>query len=172
LLDQSSFLTAKEIAVFTAHGMKTYADLLEHFPKRHEDRRRFDAFPSSPTLHAVCLRGMVLDARSLRFSGSYACYEALVIDGQGGVFGSNKITCRWFNMPFLAKMLAAGHEVIVYGKVKDIKGKLVIDHPEFEIIRDDGGESIHVDRIVPIYKNITGIAQRRLRESCTCCCSA
>jgi ATP-dependent DNA helicase RecG len=164
LLDQSSFLTAKEIAAFTANGMKTYADLLEHFPKRHEDRRRFDAFPASPTLHAVCLRGMVLDARTMRFSGSYACYEALVIDGQGGVFGSNKITCRWFNMPFLSKMLAAGHEVIVYGKVKDIKGKLVIDHPEFEIIRDDGGESIHVDRIVPIYKNITGIAQRRLRE--------
>jgi ATP-dependent DNA helicase RecG len=61
-------------------------------------------------------------------------------------------------------MLAAGHEVIVYGKVKDFRGKLVIDHPEFEIIRDEDSASIHVDRIVPIYKNISGIAQRRLRE--------
>lgn len=164
LLEQSSFLTPKEIAAFKAIGLSTYGDLLMHLPKRHEDRRQFDAFPVMPTAHAVCLRGMVIDARSMRFSSSYAAYEAIILNGSGGVFGSNKITCRWFNMPFLSKMLAAGHEVIVYGKVKDFKGKLVIDHPEFEIIRDEGAESIHVDRIVPIYKNVSGIAQRRLRE--------
>jgi ATP-dependent DNA helicase RecG len=163
-LDQSSFLTPKEIAALKAAGFSTYADLLMHLPKRHEDRRQFDAFPVMPTTHAVCLRGMVIDARSMRYSSSYASYEAIILNGSGGVFGSNKITCRWFNMPFLSKMLAAGHEVIVYGKVKDFKGKLVIDHPEFEIIRDEGAESIHVDRIVPIYKNISGIAQRRLRD--------
>ena len=164
LLEQSSFLTPKEIAAFRAIGLSTYGDLLMHLPKRHEDRRQFDAFPVMPTAHPVCLRGMVIDARSMRFSSSYAAYEAIILNGSGGVFGSNKITCRWFNMPFLSKMLAAGHEVIVYGKVKDFKGKLVIDHPEFEIIRDEGAESIHVDRIVPIYKNVSGIAQRRLRE--------
>jgi ATP-dependent DNA helicase RecG len=164
LLEQSSFLTPKEIAAFRAIGFSSYGDLLMHLPKRHEDRRQFDAFPVMPTAHAVCLRGMVIDARSMRFSSSYAAYEAIILNGSGGVFGSNKITCRWFNMPFLSKMLAAGHEVIVYGKVKDFKGKLVIDHPEFEIIRDEGAESIHVDRIVPIYKNVSGIAQRRLRE--------
>ena len=163
-LDQSSFLTPKEIAAFSAIGMKTYGDLLEYFPKRHEDRRRFDAFPMQPTLQPVCLRGMVIDARSMRYSNAFAAYEAIILDGKGGVFGSNKITLRWFNMPFLSKMLAAGHEVIVYGKVKDQKGKLVIDHPEFEILRDDDGTSIHIDGIVPIYKNISGIAQRRLRE--------
>jgi ATP-dependent DNA helicase RecG len=163
-LDQSSFLTPKEIAAFSAIGMKTYGDLLEYFPKRHEDRRRFDAFPMQPTLQPVCLRGMVIDARSMRYSNAFAAYEAIILDGKGGVFGSNKITLRWFNMPFLSKMLAAGHEVIVYGKVKDQKGKLVIDHPEFEILRDDDSTSIHIDGIVPIYKNISGIAQRRLRE--------
>ena len=163
-LEKSSFLSPKEIAAMLAFGMKTYADLLGHFPKRHEDRRQFDAFPMTPTAHAVCLRGMVIDARAMRFSKGFTSYEAVVLDGSGGVFGSNKITCRWFNMPFLSKTLAAGQEVIVYGKVKDQKGKLVVDHPEFEIIRDEGGESIHVDRITPIYKNISGIAQRRLRE--------
>ncbi len=88
------------------------------------------------------------------------------MDGTGGVFGSGKITCRWFNMPFIHKLVAAGQEVIVYGKVKDANGRLIIDHPEFEILRDDEGEteSIHLERIVPIYRNIAGIAQRRLRE--------
>lgn len=164
LLENSSFLTTKEIAALKAVGFASYGDLLLHLPKRHEDRRSFDAFPTMPTAHAVCLRGTVIDARAMRFSSSYASYEAVIFQGHGGVFESNKITCRWFNMPFLSKMLAAGHEVVVYGKVKDFKGRLVIDHPEFEIMRDDGAESIHVGRIVPIYKNISGIAQRRLRE--------
>jgi ATP-dependent DNA helicase RecG len=164
LLEKSSFLTPKEIAALKAGGFSTYGELIMHLPKRHEDRRSFDAFPVLPTAHAVCLRGMVIDARAMRFSSSYASYEAVILNGAGGVFGSNKITCRWFNMPFLSKVLAAGHEVVVYGKVKDFKGRLVIDHPEFEIIRDEGTESIHVGRLVPIYKNVSGIAQRRLRE--------
>ncbi len=164
LLEKSSFLTTKEIASCKTAGFCTYGDLLMHLPKRHEDRRSFDAFPIMPTTHAVCLRGMVIDARAMRFSSSYASYEAVILNGAGGVFGSNKITCRWYNMPFLSKVLAAGHEVVVYGKVKDFKGRLVIDHPEFEIIRNEETESIHVGRLVPIYKNISGIAQRRLRE--------
>ena len=86
--------------------------------------------------------------------------------GAGGVFGSDKITCRWFNMPYIHRMIATGQEVVVYGKVKDLKGRLVMDHPEFEIIDEGetGGESIHVERIVPIYRNVSGIPQRRLRE--------
>ncbi len=133
------------------------------FRRRYEDRRRFDAFPNQPSANAVCLRGTVIDA-SLKFIGSRGrTYEAIVMDGSGGVFGSGKITCRWFNMPFIQKVIASGHEVIVYGRVKDVNGRLIIDHPEFEMIRDDDA-SIHLERIVPIYRNISGIAQRRLRE--------
>ena len=93
-------------------------------------------------------------------------YEAVVMDGSGGVFGSGKITCRWFNMPYIHKLVASGHEVIVYGKVKESNGRLIIDHPEFEIIREceAAGESIHLERIVPIYRNVSGFSQRRLRE--------
>jgi ATP-dependent DNA helicase RecG len=88
-----------------------------------------------------------------------------VMDQSGGVFGSGKLTCRWFNMPYIHKMLAAGQDVVLYGKVKEVNGRLFMDHPEFEIIREDDGEaSVHVERVVPIYRNISGISQRRLRE--------
>jgi RecG-like helicase len=49
LLEKSSFLTPKEISALSAAGLKTYHDLLMHLPKRHEDRRQFDAFPIMPT---------------------------------------------------------------------------------------------------------------------------
>lgn len=157
-------LSAKEVTALAAAGFNTSAALLDHLPKRYEDRRRFDAFPNQASTQAVCLRGGVIDASLKHFGPGRGYYEAVVMDGSGGVFGSGKITCRWFNMPFIQKVVAAGQEVCIYGKVKESNGRLIIDHPEFEVLRDDDEASIHLERIVPIYRNITGIAQRRLRE--------
>jgi len=157
-------LPAKEVVALAAAGFDSPASLLAHFPKRYEDRRRFDAFPNQATTTAVCLRATVIDASLKHFGPGRRFYEAILMDGSGGIFGSGKVTCRWFNMPFIQKLVAAGQEVCVYGKVKDANGRLIIDHPEFEVLRDDDKESIHLERIVPIYKNISGIAQRRLRE--------
>ncbi|MEO0018093.1 MAG: hypothetical protein RLZZ522_1376 [Verrucomicrobiota bacterium] len=164
-LAQLPLLPARDVAALAAVGLTTPAAVLDRLPKRYEDRRSFDAFPNQPSPAAVCLRGTVIDAALKGFGGGRRFYEAVVMDGSGGVFGSGKVTCRWYNMPFIHKLLATGHEVILYGKVKDANGRLVIDHPEFEIIREeDATASVHLERIVPIYKNISGLAQRRLRE--------
>ena len=159
-------LANKEIQALEAAGITTVADLLDHFPKRYEDRRQFDRFPSQPTAKPVCLTGGVIDSGTKGF-GKTRFYEAVVMDGDGGVFGSGKITCRWFNMPFMSKVIATGQQVIAYGKVKESAGRLIIDHPEIEVIRedDDDTETIHLNRIVPVYRNISGINQRRLRET-------
>jgi ATP-dependent DNA helicase RecG len=159
-------LPAKEVMALTAAGFHTVGDLLQHLPKRHEDRRRFDSFPTQPTPTAVCLRGTVVDTGRRHFGRGGGFFEAIIMDGTGGVFGSGKITCRWFNISFIHKLVATGQELVLYGRVKDSNGRLIIDHPEFEVLRpdEDGGESIHLERIVPIYRNVSGIAQRRLRE--------
>jgi ATP-dependent DNA helicase RecG len=162
-LTSLAILSPKETQALDAAGFATAADLLAHFPKRYEDRRQFDAFPSLPTGKPVCLHGGVIDAGTKGF-GKTRFYEAVIMDGSGGVFGSGKITCRWFNMPFMSKVIAAGQQVIAYGKVKEQGGRLIIDHPEIEVVSDDGEETIHLNRIVPIYRNISGINQRRLRE--------
>ncbi len=158
-------ISGKEAQALATSGILDIADLLAHFPKRYEDRRRFDRFPNQPTAKPVCLTGGVIDAGTKGF-GKTRFYEAVVMDGSGGVFGSGKITCRWFNMPFMSKVVAAGHQVIAYGKVKEQAGRLIIDHPELEVLREeeDESETIHLNRIVPIYKNVSGINQRRLRE--------
>jgi ATP-dependent DNA helicase RecG len=159
-------LPAREVAALAAAGLRSAAQVLDQLPKRHEDRRRFDAFPNQPSVGAVCLRGTVIDSARRHFGRGRGFYEAIVMDGSGGVFGSGKITCRWYNMAFIHKLVATGQEVVVYGKVKDANGRLLIDHPEFEVLREDDQEteSIHLERIVPIYRNLAGLAQRRLRE--------
>ena len=160
-----ALLPSKDVAALAAAGLSTPAAVLDHLPRRYEDRRRFDVFPNQPAAIPVCLRGTVIDASLRGFGQGRRFFEAIVMDGSGGVFGSGKVTCRWYNMPFIHKLVATGHEVILYGKVKDSNGRLVIDHPEFEVLREDDAQaSIHLERIVPIYKNLSGLAQRRLRE--------
>ncbi len=163
LLSTLPLLTSKEIQALEAAGLRSCAELLEHFPKRYEDRRQFDAFPNLPTAKPVCLCGGVIDATTKGF-GKTRFFEAIIMNGAGNLFGSGKITCRWFNMPFMSKVIAAGQQVIAYGKVKEQGGRLIIVHPEIEVVSDDGEETIHLNRIVPIYRNISGFNQRRLRE--------
>lgn len=157
------FLPPKEVLSLASAGLRTAGDLLDWLPRRYEDRRRFDAFPVEPGGPPVCVRGTVIDTRN-RFGPRARFYEAVVADVNGAGMGPATITCRWFNMPFLKNVIAAGQEVILHGKPKDFQGRIHIDHPDFEVIREDGGPSIHLERIVPIYRNVSGIAQRRLRE--------
>jgi ATP-dependent DNA helicase RecG len=160
------FLAPKEVAALAAAGFATPRALLDHLPRRYEDRRRFDAFPAAAGGDPVCIRARVLDTRN-RFGPRVRFYEAVVADASNRpAMGPATLTCRWFNMPFLSKVLAAGQLVILYGKPKDFQGRLVIDHPEFEVIREDGAgsRSVHLERIVPVYPGISGVPQRRLRE--------
>jgi len=165
VLAELEIFTPKEVIALAAAGIETVVDVLDRIPKRYEDRRRFDMFPTQASNHATCLRGVVVDAGRKFFGGKKGVYEAVVQASNEIDFGENSITCRWFNSPYISKILAVGHEVILYGKPKDVSGKLIIDHPEFEVIKDDSTRSsVHVERIVPVYKNVSGITQRRLRE--------
>lgn len=160
LLKGLSGVRGQEVEALRVAGIERVGDLLDWLPKRYEDRRRFDAFPAQAGGGSVCLRGLVIDTQRKGFGGK-GFYEAVVEDHAGG--GFSQVTCRWFKMPFLHKIIAAGHEVVLYGKPKESGGKVVIDHPEFEVVSEEG-RSIHLERIVPIYKNVSGVPQRRLRE--------
>lgn len=156
-------MSAKDVLAYQSAGVETVKAVLDRLPKRYEDRRRFDSFPVQAGSGALCLRGTVIDSRVRRFGGRKQFYEVVVVEGGDGILTTSKITCRWFNMPWMKNTLAAGHEVILYGKPKEYQGGIVIDHPDFEIVDDGSDESIHLERIVPIYKGISGVPQRRQR---------
>lgn len=163
-LSAVGWISGKDVLAYSSAGLSTVGGLLERLPKRYEDRRAFDAFPAHPGGGALCLRGTVVDTRVRRFGGRKQFYQADVFEGGGDAITTGKITCRWFNMPWMKNALAAGHEVILYGKPKEYQGGMVMDHPDFEIVGEGGEASIHLERIVPVYKGVSGIPQRRLRE--------
>ena len=159
-------LSAKDKMAYATAGVTTVTALLDRLPKRYEDRRRFDAFPIQAGSGSLCLRGTVIDTRVRRFGGNKQYFEAVIVETGHGVLASNKVTCRWFNMPWMKSMLAAGHELVLFGKPKEYQGMMIMDHPDFEIENEDAddSESIHLERIVPIYKGVSGVPQRRQRE--------
>ncbi|WP_018970264.1 ATP-dependent DNA helicase RecG [Rubritalea marina] len=155
------FLSKELIALDTAQ-IHSVDQLLHHFPKRYEDRRQFGGLNIDSAGSQICLQGTVIDSKNPSFHGRRAPQEVKVAISNSIDGGS--ITLRWFNMPYITKMLAVGHEIVFFGKVKEHAGRLVIDHPEFEIIEEGDQNHIHVDRIVPVYRNIAGIHQKKLRE--------
>lgn len=162
LLTELSWVPRPRHAPLTRLGLVTLADLIGHYPRRHEDRRRFDRFPDGEMERAVCLFGLVTKTAVKRFGGRKQMFEVTLEDESAGVLGQ-PVSCRWFNMPFLPKMITNGQRMVVFGRPKKKGRQVVIDHPEFETIEEDGETSLHMNQIVPVHPAGDGISPRVLR---------
>ncbi len=161
-LSDAPFITRKQATSLRKVGLETLADLVTHYPRRHEDRRHFAPYPDGESVDPVLLSGTLVSARFLPYGGWKKGYEATLEEPSG--FGA-RVTCRWFNMPYIGKQLAVGQQLVVYGRTK-LRGKrTIIDFPEFEILEEgDPTDFVHLNRIVPVHPAGEGITPRKLRE--------
>ena len=142
-------------------GLVTVEDLLYRFPLRYEDRSRLQPIASLRPGHPSSIAGRVLACglRSTRRPG-FKIFEAAVDDGSGS------LRAVWLNQPFLKDVFVRGQRVVLYGAV-EMRGSssLQITNPQYEILDDEDGETIHTGRIVPVYERtgaMTPEMQRRL----------
>jgi len=140
-------------AALRALGIETVKDLLFHLPRRHEDRTTFRPLRSLEEGETAVVRGRVEAVRTVHLRGRTSYVQATVVDESGFV------DVRWWNMPWLAKRLGAGTDVILFGKVR--KGRLT--QPELEVLR--GEDPLHAGRIVPIYPLTEGVTAPALRRA-------
>ncbi len=162
-LGELGWLPVPRVRALERFGLLTVEDLLLHFPHRHEDRRQFDAFPREAGIEAVCVCGRVTGVSTRRF-GRRKMVE-VTLEEEGGHALSARLTLRWFNLHYITKMIATGHRVVVYGKPKRSGKRIVMDHPEFEVLEEEDADahSVHLRRIVPIHPATEGISTRLLR---------
>jgi ATP-dependent DNA helicase RecG len=142
-------------------GLLTVEDLLYRFPIRYEDRSRLQPIASIAPGRPVSIAGKVLSCglRLTRRPG-FKIFEALVGDASGA------IRATWLNQPFLRDVFAHGQRVVLFGQV-EIRGQggRQLTNPQYEILDDEDGETIHTGRIVPVYEKtgaVTPKMQRRL----------
>ena len=168
-LDGVAGLTPHVVKNLSKEGIATVADVLALLPFRHEDRLRMDGqtFQASevPSCHHVLVTKTGVKYFGSRRGGGN--FEAVVQHTDANALGQ-PMTLRWWNMPFMARAIAEGQELIIHGKIKDWKGRLSMDHPEYEVIKggeDDEAVTIHAGRITPIYRLRGGLTQKAVRSA-------
>ena len=151
----------RRAADFEHAGLLTIEDLLYRFPLRYEDRSRLQPIASLKPGQMVSIAGRILACglRTTRRPG-FKIFEAAVDDGTGS------LRAVWLNQPYLRDIFMRGQHVIFYGAV-EMRGSasLQLTNPQYEILDDEDGETIHTGRIVPVYEKtgtVTPKMQRRL----------
>src|SRR4051812_28190683 len=151
----------KRAADLERAGLVTVEDLLYRFPLRYEDRSRLQPIASLRPGHAASIAGRVLACglRSTRRPG-FKIFEAAVDDGSGS------LRAAWLNQPYLKDIFTRGQHVVLYGLI-EMRGSvsLQVTNPQYEILDEEDGETIHTGRIVPVYEKtgtVTTKMQRRL----------
>ena len=158
-------LTPARLRALQEAGLQTVHDLIRHYPRRHEDRRKFPDFPSDATPEPLCLRGTVQSVRSTYF-GRRSQFTLVLAEKSGRVPAAT-VQCRWFNLRYLSKILQAGQDLVIHGRPRALKkGGLVFDHPDFEVLESDAPDSalIHLNRLTPVHPSIGIWSPRALRR--------
>lgn len=157
-------MPAHAARLLAKEGVATVADVVWHLPFRHEDRRQMQALAFQVGPVPSCHHVLVTKTGNKFFGRRSGMFET-VVQHAGGMLGQ-QLTLRWWNMPFMSRVIAEGQELIVYGVIKDVKGRLSMAHPEYEIVKggaDDDAEQIHTGRITPIYRLKGAMTQKALR---------
>ena len=144
--------TAKGLA---ALGIETHADLIEHLPHSHRDRRETRRVGSlgigeeatvSVTVRSVTVKPM-RDRRRKRV-------EARVFDETG------PLVAVWFNQPWLARQLTEGSQVLLHGKLRR-RGEFWVTEHE---LAGQGDAPVHTVGLVPVHPATAGISPATVRK--------
>lgn len=141
----------KLAAIFAARQLETVKDLLLFVPLRYEDRSNQAAIAQLQTGELVTLKATVLNTNNY-YKGRRSIQSATLKDDTG------RLKVMWFNNRFILDKLRIGQTYLFSGKKND-RGIMV--QPTVE---DDKIDTIHTNRLVPVYSTITGIKQGSLRR--------
>ena len=146
----------------TKIGVETVEDLLQVLPFRYEDRRAFARVADMvPGGREATLAVRVESARLIRTRrAGFTIFEARLADESGA------IVARWYNQPYLAKLLIAGRHAVLFGRPEADRrgGGSVLDNPDYEILDEADAEGIHTGRIVPVYRKLGDLGSRMQRS--------
>jgi len=142
------------------HGISTVEDLLRYPPFRYEDRTNFSLITNLVLGEEALVSGVVSTAgqyssRRRRFK----VLEVVISDSSGS------LPVKFFNQPYLRETLKKGTCVILFGipRMDSYSGLLSLLNPELEVLTSDQDLTVHMGRIVPVYRRIGSISTRQMR---------
>ncbi len=146
--------------LFSSLGIHSVIDILYYFPRRYEDRTGIVEIAKLKAGEYQTVKARILgfgERQSFR-RRNFKLSEATVEDATG------RLSCLWFNQPYLKGYLKPGADVVLYGRLEFYGGSPQMQNPEYEIAGADDKESLNYGRIVPIYSLPEKISQRMFRR--------
>ncbi|HNR15138.1 MAG TPA: ATP-dependent DNA helicase RecG [Chitinophagaceae bacterium] len=146
---QRADLLKKELNIFT------FADLLEHYPYRHIDRRKVNLIAEiTPQSEFVQVAGVLVNFEVIGQKAGRRIVAELK-DKTGF------IELTWFQgLGWVQKLLEAGQSYLVYGRVSYYNGKPQILHPELELLAQD--QQLGKNYLEPVYSTTEKLKARGL----------
>lgn len=138
-------------------GIRTAEDILYHFPRDYIDRSAVVPIGEADIGSIVTIKAAVVSRRKRRLKGRSSLVEVKLDDGTGTVHAA------WFNQPYIFNAFKKGDIVLAYGKITMFDKPQMVN-PEYDTVQDEGGKTIHAERIVPVYPLTQGITQKVFRQ--------
>jgi ATP-dependent DNA helicase RecG len=130
-------------------GIKTAADLLQHYPRRYSARGELTPIKEIPVGETVTLVADVVEVTERRMKGkSGVILEVKLTDGEGFV------SATFFNQAWRAQKLKPGVRGLWAGKIGSYQNKLQLSHPDYELFGDEIDDEVAkawVELPIPIY---------------------
>jgi ATP-dependent DNA helicase RecG len=150
-------------------GIATPADLLHHYPREHEDRRRVTPLGELRDGVPAVVRGTVEAVLAERLPGRLVGPGARSVVRVVLADGTGTLDLEFWNQPFRRRHFREGQEVVASGKPTAARGRraLRMAGAEVEIVdpAKEGPAPLGWGRIVPLYPSTRGLRQRDLRAA-------
>jgi hypothetical protein len=153
-VSQAQGVGERRKAILAKLGIATIEDLLTYFPRRLEDRTRFQPIGELGRGEETGVRAEILAVDQVRVSRAMTVVKAAVDDGTGLLYAV------WFNQPWLARELKRGERIDLFGRVEWSHGERQMRTPVWE----PAGAGKETGRLVPIYPATEGVSDRLLRS--------
>lgn len=132
-------------------GIYTIRDLLYHFPRLHDDRRRPLKILDLKGGQQVSATAQIVNVERRQVK-NFKIINVIVTDGFSNMY------LVWFNQDYLYDTLSRAKRIAFSGTVKVEYGKFKVYSPDFQIIDDEP------PKIYPIYDLTAGISQGVMRS--------
>ncbi len=144
-------------------NIRTLDDLLLHLPTRYEDRREITPLERLQIGDTVTVRARLVSvALKPTARRGFSIVDGAITDdeGLGGL-----VVVRWFNQAHRARQLKVDDLYLFCGKVGADRGGqyLVLENPSVEPWQE-GADTMHSGRVVPIYPATAGVTPTQLRS--------
>lgn len=145
----------KTAALLSHLDIYTVEDMIHYYPKDYKTYPQPVSIGSLKNGQTAAVCGCITD--TLRMSGRpgkkiITCH---VSDGSG------LLSLTWFNALFLKNVLHKGGHYVFFGKVREYKGMLTMEHPEF--FEKDAYKEV-LGRLIPVYVKTKGLNDRTLSK--------